>query len=197
MTKNEQILTWGGIVLVLLFLAFGLKRGAITYVENGDIMGPQLAPMPGITVFNTDYQLGDIRIDRLMEYPPTGNCGCARGSGLTLDIAPVERYVVPPLPPRDPFVPIVPQGPPPIPKIVVCKDANYGSKCLTFRSAVSNMNTTGLGLNDGTSSIQVVGKWEVFEHAYFMGASRIIDRDIPNLHGDYLQDRISSMRPIR
>lgn len=197
MTKNEQVLTWGGIIIVLVFLAFGFKRGSITYVDNSDIMGPQLGGFPDIVIYNTDYQLGDIRIDRAMEYPSTGSCGCSRGSGLTLDPTPIERYVIPPLPPRDPFRPVVPQGPPPLPKITVFKDANYSGKMLTFRSPVSNMETTGLGLNDGISSIQVVGSWEVFEHAYFTGKSKIINFDIANLHGDYLQDRISSMRPVK
>jgi len=197
MTKNEQILTWGGIVLALLFLLFGMRRGPITYVEGDEIMGPQLGPLPGVTIYSPDYVLGDTVINRLMQYPPTGTCGCIDSVGRSLELPPFDRYVIDPPAPRDPFVPVVPQGPPPSPKIVVCKDANYGSKCLTFRSPVSNMSTTGLGLNDGISSIQVVGTWEVFEHAYFTGASKIITNDIANLHGDYLQDRISSMRPVR
>jgi len=197
MTKNEQVLTWGGIVLLLLFLAFGLKRGTTVYVEGDTLMGPQIAGLPGITINRTDYQLGDIVISRpAFDYPPTGTCGCSRGNSLTLDPLPLSPYIQPPSPRRDPFVPVVPQGPPPLPKITVFKDANYQNKSLTFRSPVSNMSTTGLGLNDGISSIQVVGKWEVFEHAYFQGRSKVVDFDIPNLHGDYLQDRISSMRPI-
>jgi len=196
MTKNEQILTWGGAVLVLLLLAFGLKRSQPIYVEGDQIMGPQLGGFPGVTIYSPDYTLGDIRIDRAMEYAPRGSCGCAEGAGLLLDPSPIIQYIIPPLPPRDPFTPRLAPEPPALPKITVFKDANYGSKALTFRSPVSNMATTGLGLNDGISSIQVSGKWEVFEHAYFQGQSRVIDTDIPNLHGSYLQDRISSMRPV-
>lgn len=196
MTKNEQVLTWGGIVLLLAFLAFGFKRGSVTYIESGDVMGPQLGNFPDVTVFNTDYQLGDIRIDRAMEYPPTGNCGCARGSGLTLDIAPIERYVFTPSPPRDPFVPVIPQGPPPLPKIEVFEHHDYNGVRGVFRSAVSNLKTTFPFLNDKISSVRVTGRWEVFEHAYFQGRSIIIDRDISELRNVAFYDRISSMRPI-
>lgn len=195
MTKNEQVLTWGGIVLLLLFLVFGLKRGTTTYV-SGDIVGPQLPGVPGFTIENTTYQLGDIVINRAdMNYPRRGTCGCAGGS-MSPGLPPIAPYVLPPLPPRDPFVPVVPRQPPPLPKIVVCKDKDFGSKCLTFRSPVSNMNTTGLGLNDGTSSIEAVGEWEVFEHAYFRGRSMIVSGVITDLKPRGFNDIISSMRPV-
>jgi len=196
--RDQQILTWGGIVVALLFLAFGMRARAVTVVEGDTLMGPQLGGLPGITINRTDYQLGDIIIQRpAMDYPPRGSCGCQRGSTLTLTLDPVAPFVVPPLPRRDPFTPVIPQGPPPLPKIVVCKDANFGSKCLTFRSPVSNMSTTGLGLNDGISSIECVGEWEVFEHAYFQGRSMRVSGVITDLKPRGFNDIISSMRPVQ
>ena len=82
--------------------------------------------------------------------------------------------------------------------ITIYKDANYGSKSLTFTGAVPNLDTTGLGLNDGASSIKTTGRWEVFEHANYQGRSMVVEGDVANLatNGSGLNDKISSMRPL-
>lgn len=195
MKKQEQILVWGGIVLILLFLVFGLKSRNVIVQQSGDIVGPQLGGLELPPMFNNSYRLGDINISRGMDRVDTGTCGCTRGGSLELNLDKVDPYVVPPLPPVDKFVPKTTGIIPPLPKITVYKDANYGSKALTFRSPVSNMNTTGLGLNDGVSSIRATGRWELFEHAYFKGRSIIVDGDVSNLASIGFNDVISSLRP--
>lgn len=222
MTKEErnQILFWCA-VIVLLLLAFLAGKKIIVNQESPDIVGAQLLPLNIPQLYAPDFggssgrckaksscvcagpqtglpQYPDLIFRTVTLTPPT----------IYYQVPTPDEYVAPVLAPPDTPPPLEPYKPPVLPpmpelakfliphRIEVYKDANYGSKKLVFSGPVADMNKTGLGLNDGISSIKATGKWEVFEHANYTGRSMVVEGDIANLAGNYLQDRISSMRPI-
>jgi len=81
-------------------------------------------------------------------------------------------------------------------EITVYRDALYRGESTTFRGETPNLRNSG-GFNDSISSMRFRGTWEVCTDAYFRGTCRTFSDDVWNLQQHGLNDRISSMRPVR
>jgi len=79
--------------------------------------------------------------------------------------------------------------------ITVYRDANYRGASFRFEGETPNLANTGF--NDAISSVQLRGTWELCTDSYFRGTCRTVSDDILNLQQWGLNDRISSMRPVR
>lgn len=79
--------------------------------------------------------------------------------------------------------------------ITVYRDANYRGASFRFEGGMPNLANTGF--NDSISSVQLRGTWELCTDSYFRGTCRTISDDVWNLQPWGLNDRVSSMRPVR
>ncbi len=77
------------------------------------------------------------------------------------------------------------------PQIILFQDDNYRGNQWPVDGA-----TAKLRFDDRTSSVRVIGTWELCEDDNFRGRCIIVNQDVPKLDRLGFDDRLSSLRPV-
>ncbi len=103
-----------------------------------------------------------------------------------------------PVSPDEPVAPAV-QCEPPVTEdpadLTLWEHDDFRGRSLNVRQSVTNLDD--VSFNDMASSAKVIGKWECFEHAGYVGRSFTLEPgSYPSLRPFGLNDTISSVRPV-
>ncbi|RZJ93602.1 MAG: hypothetical protein EON88_14550, partial [Brevundimonas sp.] len=78
---------------------------------------------------------------------------------------------------------------------VVYRDGNFRGESRELRGEVPDLERERF--NDAISSMRFVGTWEACTDAYFRGYCQTFTNSVSNLGAYGMNDRISSIRPVR